>query len=69
MTFLDNVKDLPKMFSFWVMFIVTNLTAWWLMQPLEWQAEILLAYPMLKLGAPAISLVSFMIARAKPQGL
>lgn len=66
-TFLSNIKALYRQYSFYVVGFISGCFAYWLRLPLEQQAAILEAVPVLKLAAPASGFIAFMIARGVPQ--
>jgi len=65
--FKANLKNLYKMASAWVMFLLTSATAYWLTLPLETQVQMQQDFPVLKYGMLGAAFVSFAIARAAPQ--
>jgi len=65
--FKDELRAMWRRLSFWVAFIASSVALWWLQLPLEQQADILAVWPSLKLLAPGVSLVAFVVARAAPQ--
>jgi len=65
--FKTNLKELHKLLSTWVVFLLTTSAAFWVSLPLTTQNEILTQFPMLKYVVLAVGFVSFAIARAAPQ--
>lgn len=66
-TFTQNLKRIHTYFSTWVAFLATCAAAYWLQLTPADQQAILDAFPALKLVAPAVGFVAFVIARGLPQ--
>ena len=54
-------------YSTYVVTVITAVFAYWLQLPLDQQAAILDQFPTLKMIAPGIGFISFMISRCIPQ--
>lgn len=63
MTFLENLKQLPKMLSFWVAAVGAGLVA----MPADLQQQLFSVFPGLGVVAPLLWLGAFAVARATPQ--
>ena len=65
--FQANIGKLYTQYSFYVVFFISGVIAYWLQMAVEEQAAVLAAFPSLKLVAPFSGFVAFMIARGVPQ--
>ncbi len=66
--FRRELRGLWRLYSTWVVLIVSAAAEWWLMLPVAEQAKILAEWPNLKHLPPIVGFVAFAVARAKPQG-
>lgn len=60
------LKELHTFHSTYVMYFLSGLLAYWLQLSPEDQQAVFAVFPALKIIAPAIGLVSFMVARGLP---
>lgn len=66
-TFADHLRLMPRYFSTWVVFLISSAAAYWLQMSPDDQQAVLEALPALRLVAPALGFVAFVIARGIPQ--
>lgn len=64
---MNKLSTIVRHYSTWVAFMASSAAAYWLDMTPEQQAALLAAYPALKLGAPAVSFLAFMLAKALVQ--
>lgn len=65
--FKQNIRSLYRHYSTYVAFIASSAAGYWLHLDPAAQDALLGSYPSLKLVAPTVSFVAFMIARGLPQ--
>lgn len=65
----QNLKNLPRMLSFYIVAIVSALAAYWLQLSPEDQVALQTQFPILIKLAPLAAAIAFVLARVKPQDL
>ncbi len=65
--FVVNFKAAFTHISTYIAFFSTAAAAWWLQQDAATQAQVLAAFPAVKLIGPGVSIVMFLIAKGLPQ--
>lgn len=65
----QNLKNLTKTFSFYVVAIASAVAAYWLQLSVEDQIKLQAQFPVLIQLAPLAAIITFVVARIKPQEL
>jgi hypothetical protein len=65
----DQLPLTLQKFSTWVVFICCSAVWYWMGLPADQQQELMAAYPWLRHVAPAVGFFSYVLAKAKPQGI
>lgn len=66
--FKKTLREIHRLFSFWVAAIGAAVVAAWQLMPANLMTDLFSAYPALKAVAPVLWLGGFVVARAMPQG-
>ena len=66
-TFSANLRRMHRYFSTWIAFLGSAAAAYWLQLSPADQAAILDAFPALRLAAPGVGFLAFIVARGVPQ--